>query len=801
MRLSTRLILLIAFCVLPILAAHIYTQIKMHAERQNQVGRLALRQAELATSDLASILDAATQLAVAIGQFPEVAAPGPACDDRLSALQHGLSSYRFLAIADSTGWLSCASAVALTQPTHDRPAWLADLLGASGTVPGHVATVRGIDGPFLPIAVRMPPANAAAGPERYVIAALDLRWLSRHLEETKLDPTPMLADSTLTLTDRDGTILARYPDGAAWIGRFLPETLRPLLTAVAPGVSIMSDPGGQDRMVAYVPASVPPLGLIAIESLSLPDLTADLEQASLWDLVVIGAAALSALVLAWLAGRRFIYQPTEALMQAAQRWRDGDLTARAAPGDTGSEFAALAQSFNAMAAGLQARDEERHLQAQFLEAQVAERTRALSETNNRLQVEIAEREKTEAALHQAQKLQAVGQLAGGIAHDFNNMLATVLGNLELMERRVAQSTESWSPADAERLARLIERATGAVQRGSQLTSRLLAFSRRQRLSARPTDLNKLVTELITLASSTLGRRVRVIPDLASDLWPALVDPSQVEAAILNLCLNARDAMKDGGQLTISTANEILTERHHDDDPPPGRYVRVSIADTGDGMTPEVQRRAFDPFFTTKGPGGSGLGLSQVYGMARQLGGTVHIASAPGHGTEVSLLLPRAAEAETCASEADAATPQALLSPECVLVVDDDLAVRQVTAEMLRDLGCDVVQAAGGAEALTLLDRLSEPPRLILLDYAMPGMNGLQLARRLRERGIATPIALVTGYAELSEVDASASVLDGLLRKPFTIRELQVLLDHLRARRTEAATAGLVMREAAGSPHG
>jgi len=310
-----------------------------------------------------------------------------------------------------------------------------------------------------------------------------------------------------------------------------------------------------------------------------------------------------------------------------------------------------------------------------------------------------------------------------------------------------------------------------------------------------------VTELITLASSTLGRRVRVIPDLASDLWPALVDPSQVEAAILNLCLNARDAMKDGGQLTISTANEILTERHHDDDPPPGRYVRVSIADTGDGMTPEVQRRAFDPFFTTKGPGGSGLGLSQVYGMARQLGGTVHIASAPGHGTEVSLLLPRAAEAETCASEADAATPQALLSPECVLVVDDDLAVRQVTAEMLRDLGCDVVQAAGGAEALTLLDRLSEPPRLILLDYAMPGMNGLQLARRLRERGIATPIALVTGYAELSEVDASASVLDGLLRKPFTIRELQVLLDHLRARRTEAATAGLVMREAAGSPHG
>jgi signal transduction histidine kinase/ActR/RegA family two-component response regulator len=459
-----------------------------------------------------------------------------------------------------------------------------------------------------------------------------------------------------------------------------------------------------------------------------------------------------------------------------------------------------------MAAALQTRELERRLQSQIQEAQVTERTRELSEANNRLLVEIAEREKTEAALHQAQKLQAVGQLAGGIAHDFNNMLATVLGNLELMERRVPQTTGNWTAADAEKLGRLIERATGAVQRGAQLTSRLLAFSRRQRLSARPTDMNKLVTELITLAASTLGRRVRVIPDLAADLWPAQVDPSQVEAAILNLCLNARDAMKEGGQLTISTANEILSERQQADDPPPGSYVRISIADTGIGMAPEVRQRAFDPFFTTK-PNGSGLGLSQVYGMARQSGGTVRIESTPGKGTEVSLLLPRAAgpvESDAPPSEPDNEPVGRPKVAELVLVVDDDHAVRQVTVEMLRDLGCEVLQAQGGPEALKMLDRISDVPRLILLDYLMPEMNGLELARRLRDRGITVPIALVTGFAELNEADAKSGPLDGLLRKPFTIRELHGLVEQLRASRVEVqgrTSQRVVVWEEAGSHPG
>lgn len=427
------------------------------------------------------------------------------------------------------------------------------------------------------------------------------------------------------------------------------------------------------------------------------------------------------------------------------------------------------------------------MQSNFLEAQVVERTRELSDSANRLQVEIAGREKTEAALHQAQKLQAVGQLAGGIAHDFNNMLATVLGNLELMERRVSQAGKDWTAADSERLQRLIERATSAVTRGGQLTSRLLAFSRRQRLAARPTDLNALLRDLITLAGSTLGRRVQVISDLADDLWPAMVDPSQLEAAILNLCLNARDAMPDGGRMTIQTRNITIDAGGPllagNNELMPGGYVQVSVSDTGTGMAPDVKARAFDPFFTTKGPNAAaGLGLSQVYGMASQTGGTVTIESTINEGTRVTLSLPRAAnfaETETSQVEERFGVSGAPAEHELILVVDDDHAVRQVTVEMARDLGYEVAQAAGGEQALALVETMASQPKLILLDYAMPGMNGLQLARVLRERGMKAPIALVTGFAELSEADVAAGELAGLLRKPFTIRELQGLLTQLQ----------------------
>jgi signal transduction histidine kinase/CheY-like chemotaxis protein len=785
MKLSTRLVLLILGCLLPILTAQVYSQVNLYAERHDQLAGLVLRQAELANADMGSIVDSVHQLGALAGQLPSLREPDEHCDERLTALRQRLTQYRFLAVfSPADGSLLCKSDGTPGELAHTHPSWIADLLTTPDVAVGPLVTDPAQKGRFLPVAVHVP--GTGPGTQPYVlIAALNTEWLVAHLEAARVDRSSALSGSALIITDRDGTIVGRVPDGANWAGRPIPDWFRPLASRENPGVETITDADGHTIIAAYVPAATPTNGLTVIDALVLPALTADIDQATYQDLLVIGGAALVALVLAWVAGRRFIYQPTEALLQAARKWREGDLSARASLMDAGSEFSALAQSFNAMAAGLQAREMERRMQSSFLEAQVAERTRELSETNNRLQVEIAGREKTEVALHQAQKLQAVGQLAGGIAHDFNNMLATVLGNLELMERRVSQAGEGWTTADTDRLLRLIERATGAVTRGGQLTSRLLAFSRRQRLAARPTDVNALLGELITLATSTLGRRVQVVPELSDDLWPAMVDPSQVEAAILNLCLNARDAMPEGGRLTVRTSNVTVVAGAHapsDNALIPGGYVQVCISDTGTGMSPEVKARAFDPFFTTKGPGaGSGLGLSQVYGMARQSGGGVSIDSTPGEGTRVTLFLPRAhatSDTGTAPEETLIELPAPGTPGELILVVDDDNAVRQVTVEMARDLGCEVAQASGGEQALALVDKLT--PKLILLDYAMPGMNGLQLARALRDRGLTAPIALVTGYAELSEADVTAGELAGLLRKPFTIRELQGLLTQLRA---------------------
>jgi signal transduction histidine kinase/CheY-like chemotaxis protein len=437
----------------------------------------------------------------------------------------------------------------------------------------------------------------------------------------------------------------------------------------------------------------------------------------------------------------------------------------------------IGQLLNVLAGELQRQLNEGRIQAESLQQRLSARISDLSEAQNRLQVEIAERAKADSGLQRAHKMQVVGQLASGIAHDFNNMLATVLGSLELMERRVAHSTTEWSEADATRLQTLIERAIAAVQRGAALTSQLLAFARRPQLPARATDVNRLITGLVALATGAISRRVRIVTELAADAPPAMVDPSEIEAALLNLCLNGRDAMPGGGQLTIATSHVTLSEPQ--DDLPPGSYIRVSVKDTGTGMPPAVLERAREPFFTTKGADGSGLGLSQVEGVVRRHGGAMQISSTPGLGTEVVLLLPRArADAGDIPATPAEPAPVRTAPKRLVLTVDDDDAVRQVTTEMLRDLGCEVVQAASGDEAVELFTRLDRKPDLAVLDYAMPGINGLQLASALRNLGMEAPVILATGYADLATTEGGTGLLGGILRKPFTIRELQNMIERV-----------------------
>ncbi|PCG15568.1 MAG: PAS domain S-box protein [Sphingomonas sp.] len=415
---------------------------------------------------------------------------------------------------------------------------------------------------------------------------------------------------------------------------------------------------------------------------------------------------------------------------------------------------------------------ERHLAGEALEERVAERTAELTR-------QIAERERVEETLHQMQRLEAVGQLTSGVAHDFNNLLTVVLGNIEMIAHAAANG-----PLDARALQRL-EHVRIAAERGATLTAQLLAFSRRQRLEAKTVDLNDTVRALAPLMASTLGRSIAIEQELADGIWPALVDPTQIELILLNLAINARDAMAGCGRLTLSTANVSLDAPQRPEEPVAGDYIRVAVSDTGTGMTDEVLARAFEPFFTTKEVGkGSGLGLAQVFGFAKQSGGGVRIDTAPGEGTTVSVYLPRARDAAAAAAvPAAPATTAAPIAGRCILVVDDEDNVRQVTADALRAAGCRVVEAVDGDTGLRALAH-TRGIEAVVADVAMPGMNGVEFARRARRRHPDLPVLFVTGYADMAAIADVPE--EQIIRKPYA---RDALLARVRQMLDRPAAAG------------
>ena len=396
----------------------------------------------------------------------------------------------------------------------------------------------------------------------------------------------------------------------------------------------------------------------------------------------------------------------------------------------------------------------------LLERRVTDRTAQLQDANRELAAQIVEREKAETALRQAQRLEAVGQLTSGVAHDFNNLLTVVLGNVDQLRKNETDP----------KVLRRLDMMREASQRGARLTAQMLAFSRRQKLEPRPVDLNETVRSMGDMLQSAIGGSVHIEPpQLAADLWPAMIDPTQIELVILNLAINARDAMEVGGSLTIRTENARLDASGRPDELPPGDYVVVSVSDTGSGMTDEVRARAFEPFFTTKDVGkGSGLGLSQVFGLAKQSGGGVSIDTEVDKGTTIRIVLPRADAAPTQEREPSGELLAARDAGMVVLVVDDDEAVRTVTAGYLSDLGYDVIEADSGGAALETLDHHDRIDAMVL-DFAMPGMNGGELARELRVRRPGAPILFATGYADAEALTDVGE--DMIVRKPFTQAEL------------------------------
>jgi PAS domain S-box-containing protein len=367
--------------------------------------------------------------------------------------------------------------------------------------------------------------------------------------------------------------------------------------------------------------------------------------------------------------------------------------------------------------------------------------------NGRDTTAIHEREEAlqlaESSLRQSQKMEAVGQLTGGLAHDFNNLLAAITGSLELIRRRVAEGRHG-------ELDRYIGMAQGAAKRAAALTHRLLAFSRRQTLEPRPLKLNKLVTDMEEMLRRSIGPAIELEVVAAVGLWGVVADASQVENALLNLCINARDAMPQGGKITIETANRWIDERTAvAKDFDPGQYVSMCVSDNGSGMPAAVVARAFDPFFTTKPIGaGTGLGLSMVYGFARQSGGQARIYSEAGQGTMVCVYLPRKDRDEE-AAPAEAAMPAAERAEqgETVLVVDDEPTVRALIIEVLRELGYASLEAGDGAEAMALIESGCRVD-LLLTDVGLPGgLNGRQVADAARVLRPSIKVLFITGYAE------------------------------------------------------
>ncbi|POH84392.1 hybrid sensor histidine kinase/response regulator [Stutzerimonas stutzeri] len=405
--------------------------------------------------------------------------------------------------------------------------------------------------------------------------------------------------------------------------------------------------------------------------------------------------------------------------------------------------------------------EARERASHELEALVVERTSELEKANQELRTQMAERAQIEETLRQAQKIEAIGQLTGGIAHDFNNLLMVISGGLDMLDRR----------ADPERRERLMEGMRQAAQRGTALTKQLLAFSRRQSLAPEAVDLVLRISRMRELLDRSLSGDVKVRVRFAPNLWPVEVDPGELELVILNLAVNARDAMPDGGSILIEASNApgeaVLGIT--------GDFVRLTVTDSGTGIPEDVRTRVFDPFFTTKEIGkGSGLGLAQVYGFARQSGGTVWIESECGRGTSVIMMLPRSARTPDLPIGHLVDDTAADASVGTVLLVDDDEEVASLVGEMLEHLGYRVTHAASATDALGTLANECKVD-IVFSDVMMPGgMNGVDLAREIRTRALGVPVLLTSGYAEAAQKSAAAEGVH-VLAKPYRLEELATAL--------------------------
>jgi len=570
----------------------------------------------------------------------------------------------------------------------------------------------------------------------------------------------LVAGRRAGIIDRTGTILARTERFAELAGTpAAPDFYA--RTRDRSGVWRGANTGGEQVRTAYARADT--ADWVVYASLPEAGIQASLRE-TFWAITALGVAlTIMAILIAYLVGGRLARSMQTLAAEAAQLGRGEQVVARTLPV---AEIDEIGRAIAAASGDLTQRERERDKAIEDLRRLSGSLEKMVSDRTHELVDEMSKREQAEETLRQAQKMEAIGQLTGGIAHDFNNMLAIVLGNLDLAKRRLARG--------AAVTEQHLDGAQEGARRAAALTQRLLAFARQQSLAPEQVDANKLVSGMSDMLHRTLGEAIRIETVLAAGLWRIHADPNQLENALLNLAVNARDAMPEGGRLTIETANAFLDDRYVAEHSgiAPGQYVMLAVTDTGSGMTGEVAAKAFDPFFTTKKSGaGTGLGLSQVYGFVKQSGGHVKIYSEVGKGTTIKVYLPRhfgADQARPAAARTALPTSDGSVA---ILVVEDEEGVRRYTVDALRDLGYRVLEADGAKAALAIID--AEPDIAILFtDVVMPDMNGRRLAEAALERRPALKILFTTGYTRNAIVHNG--MLDpgvNLLSKPFSLEDL------------------------------
>lgn len=730
MTLLARVVLIVAAALLPPLMMQAFNESVLRAARQDELRQETLRDARTLAAELDAIVAGVRNALVATAAIPAVrAADAAACEPLLQAVFSDLAFLRSIMLVGDDGRVVCATdpradGARLEHAPEIRLAW-----ARGGLALGGYAQAPGGDA-VLPVAY---PVRGLPGRGPVLVGEIDLGWMRQRLADGLLPQ-----GAAVTLADRDGAVLIALPD-ADRAGRDLHADAR-FVATLPPGSGV------PDMQVSLALDPAPVLAAAA--------------AASARGYALIGAGFLAAMALAAWMARGIITRPVHAILDVTERWQAGDTGARLPAHAGRSEFGRIAAAVNAL---LDAVANGQATLRATLEGANAELERRVAERTRQFEAEVREREAAQAQLQQAQKMEVIGQLTGGIAHDFNNLLTAIVGNLELAAGRSRDRPE---------VARLLAGAMRSADRGAALTQRMLAFGRRQYLNIQPVALRALLDGMAELIARTIGPAIEVRIDAPADLWPARADPNQVELVVLNLVVNARDAMPEGGRIVIAAAAETVPDTH----PAglePGDYVRLSVSDTGEGMDPATMARAFEPFFTTKPVGrGSGLGLSMVQGVVAQSGGAVVLHSAPGAGTAVTVWLPRAPEAALPApphADRRSATPGANAAGRTVLLVDDDADVAGFAATCLAEAGYAVAPCDTGAAALARL-RTLPPPDLLIADVGMPGMSGLELAVAARQLHPRLPILIATGYA--AEDSAIGGTLDlPLLSKPFKAAEL------------------------------